>query len=97
MERFREFCKRTSLHGWQYMSDSKLISFKSIFWFCILCSSVIAATVLIYFNTVNFINATVLITVETMTAPLSEIFFPSVAVCNINQARKSFFDDIKFG
>ena len=29
-----------------------------------------------------------------MTAPLSEIFFPSIAVCNINQARKSFFDEI---
>ena len=29
-----------------------------------------------------------------MTAPLSEIFFPSITVCNINQARKSFFDEL---
>ena len=95
MEHFREFCKHTSLHGWRYMSDdSKLLSPKSIFWFCIVCCTVIVATILIYFNTINFINATVLITVETMTAPLSEIFFPSIAVCNINQARKSFFDEI---
>ena len=30
-----------------------------------------------------------------MTAPLSEVFFPSVTICNINQARKSFFDEIE--
>ena len=26
-----------------------------------------------------------------MTVPLSEVFFPSVVVCNINQIRKSLF------
>ena len=35
-----------------------------------------------------------MVSVETMTAPLSEIYFPSVTVCNINQARKSFFDEL---
>ena len=33
----------------------------------------------------DFMNATVVTTVDTMTAPLSEVFFPSIVVCNINQ------------
>ena len=28
--------------------------------------------------------------------PLSEVFFPSVVVCNINQIRKSFFAELGF-
>jgi len=39
-------------------------------------------------------NATVVTTVDTMTVPLSEVFFPSVVVCNINQVRKSFFAEL---
>ena len=35
--------------------------------------------------TIDFMNATVVTTVDTMTVPLSEVFFPSVVVCNINQ------------
>ena len=94
MEYFREFCKQTGLHGWQYMSDAKILGPKNIFWFIILVSSAIGATVLIYYNTKTFQTATFLTTVETMTAPLSEVFFPSITICNINQARKSFFDEI---
>ena len=35
----------------------------------------------------DFLNSNVVTTVDTMTAPLSEVFFPSVVVCNINQVR----------
>ena len=33
----------------------------------------------------DFLSATVVTTVDTMTAPLDDVFFPSVVVCNINQ------------
>ena len=36
----------------------------------------------------------VVTTVDTMTVPLTEVFFPSVVVCNINQVRKSFFEEL---
>ena len=36
----------------------------------------------------------VVTTVDTMTVPLTEVFFPSVVVCNINQVRKSFFQEL---
>ena len=94
MEHFSEFSERTSLHGLQYLGDAKTHPLKKLFWFAVILSSVICAAILIYYNTVVFRSSTVLVSVETMTAPLSEIYFPSVTVCNINQARKSFFNEL---
>ena len=97
LKQFHEFCNHTSLHGWRYLADSRMSKPKNIFWFLVLCASISGASILIYYNTLTFKNATVITTVESMTAPLSEIFFPSITVCNINQARKSFFDEIGIG
>ena len=46
------------------------------------------AAIFLYSNTIDFMNATVVTTVDTMTVPLSEVFFPSVVVCNINQVTR---------
>ena len=59
--------------------------FKHIFWSGIVCIAMGWAATFLYSNTIDFMNSTVVITVDTMTAPLSEVFFPSVVVCNINQ------------
>lgn len=42
----------------------------------------------------EYMESTVVTTVDTMTVPLTEVFFPSVVVCNINQVRSSFFEEI---
>ena len=39
----------------------------------------------------DFMNSNVVTTVDTMTAPLSEVYFPSAVVCNINQVSEHFF------
>ena len=36
-------------------------------------------------QTSEFTKATVVTTVDTTTAPLEEVYFPSVTICNINQ------------
>ena len=59
--------------------------FKHIFWSIIVCVAMGCAAIFLYSNTIDFMNATVVTTVDTMTVPLSEVFFPSVVVCNINQ------------
>ena len=46
-------------------------------------------------NTSEFLSATVQTTLDG-SVPLSEVFFPSVVVCNINQIRKSFFAELGF-
>ena len=62
-----------------------LPGFKHIFWSVIVCVAMGCAAIFLYSNTIDFMNATVVTTVDTMTVPLSEVFFPSVVVCNINQ------------
>ena len=64
---------------------STLSGFKHIFWSIIVCVAMGCAAIFLYSNTIDFMNATVVTTVDTMTVPLSEVFFPSVVVCNINQ------------
>jgi len=99
MENFQAFCNQTSLHGWQYITqrpetDGFWAGFKHIFWSIIVCVAMGCAAIFLYSNTIDFMNATVVTTVDTMTVPLSEVFFPSVVVCNINQVRKSFFAEL---
>ena len=94
MEHFNSFCKHTTLHGWQYMAEQTFTKLQKLFWGVILFVSVFGATVLIYNNILIFKNATVVTTVDTMTAPLDDIYFPSITVCNLNQARRSFFEEI---
>ena len=94
MEHFNSFCRHTTLHGWQYFAEQSFTRLQKLFWGVILFISVFCATVLIYNNLLIFKNATVVTTVDTMTAPLDDIFFPSITVCNLNQARRSFFEEI---
>ena len=94
METFNSFCRHTTLHGWQYMAEQSFNRFQKLFWGFVICVSFACATVLIYNNLLLFKNATVVTTVDTMTAPLDDIYFPSITVCNLNQARRSFFEEV---
>ena len=94
MERFDSFCKYTTLHGWQYMADKSFNRVQKLFWAIVLFISICVATLIIYNSILVFRSATVVTTIETMNAPLTDVFFPSVTVCNLNQARKSFFEEI---
>ncbi len=48
-------------------------------------TSLFVAIVFVFKQTAEFTKATVVTTVDTTTAPLSEVYFPSVTICNINQ------------
>ena len=69
----------------QIFPHNFVAGFKHIFWSIIVCVAMGCAAIFLYSNTIDFMNATVVTTVDTMTVPLSEVFFPSVVVCNINQ------------
>ena len=74
---------------------SKLNAFRSAFWTLIVMLSVVSGGFFLNNNTSEFLNATVQTTLDG-SVPLSEVFFPSVVVCNINQIRKSFFAELGF-
>ena len=91
---FRAFCNQTSLHGWHYIGQKNASIFQRIFWIVILLLSILTTILFLYNSTLDFLHATITTSIDTMTAPLSEIFFPSVAVCNLNQVRLSFFEEL---
>ena len=81
---FKTYCESTSLHGWQYISKSDQSGWKCL-WIGMVLSSVVVAVGFVFKQTSEFTKATVVTTVDTTTAPLSDVYFPSVTICNINQ------------
>lgn len=69
--------------------------FRSSFWTLIIMASVVSGGFFLHNNTSEFLHSTVQTTLDG-SVPLSEVFFPSVVVCNINQIRKSFFAELGF-
>ncbi len=51
----------------------------------IVTASIGVALAFVYTATEEFTKATVVTTIQSTTVPLSEVFFPAVTVCNINQ------------
>jgi hypothetical protein len=70
-------------------------AFRSSFWTFIVMASVVSGGFFLHNNTSEFLKSTVQTTLDG-SVPLSEVFFPSVVVCNINQIRKSFFAELGF-
>lgn len=56
---FRTFCNQTSLHGWQYMAQKQTSKAKCVFWVVIVVCSMAIATLFLYNNTMDFMQATV--------------------------------------
>ena len=83
---FRKYCESTSLHGWQYIYHSSQKGWRLLWMFMVL-SSVIIAFCFVFKQTSEFTKATVVTTVDTTTAPLADVYFPAVTICNINQVR----------
>ena len=62
-----------------------------VLWLLIVSSSLAVAALFLHTSIMDFTSATVVTTIDTTTTPLSEVYFPSVILCSINQIRKSLF------
>jgi hypothetical protein len=71
-------------------TTTKVASVRITFWLLIVLTSVFSGGFFLHDNTMEFWNATVQTTLDG-SVPLSEVFFPSVLVCNINQGRTDSF------
>ena len=96
---FTLFCEQTSMHGWTFFGSHHASMGQRIFWFSILSTFFVLAGYLMKENISAYTNSVTTIKTVDRTANLSDAFFPSVVVCNINQLRKSFIywlhDDIR--
>ena len=96
-ETFFSFCSKTSLHGWQFLGQHAKGSEKNwqfVFWFVSVVTSLTFGIGCMMFHVCKYYNATPITSLDNVTIPLSEIYFPSVSVCNINQVRLSYFEDL---
>ena len=92
-ESISEYCKRTSLHGWQYLGPNQSIC-RNLTWILIICSAFGLGGYFITISTIDFINATTTTTIATSTGPLEDITFPSIVICNVNQLKNSFLQSL---
>ena len=81
----QKFCQTTSLHGWTYMSSD--MPLWRYIWLLVVVASIITASIFVYEATEEFNKSTIVTTIQSTTVPLSEVYFPAVTICNINQVR----------
>ena len=82
---FTNFATSTTLHGWRYFTDRPLHWFDCVFWVLVLAAVYIIGIQFVVSNTRQYLDATIQTTIESTTTPLSEVYFPAVTLCNINQ------------
>ena len=91
---FTEFCGRTSLHGWNNLIGDSPAKIQIYFWICIIILSLGITSCFLFTSVNDFTNKLVVTNIDTTTAPLHEVHFPSIIVCNINQIRKSILFEL---
>lgn len=87
-ETFEEFARNTSIHGVQYIVDTKGTKATRIFWAIAVTFLFIMSMVLVNVFWERYKTNPTRVNVDTNHAPLSELNFPAITICNI--ARMSF-------
>ena len=82
-ENFETYCKETSLHGWHYMSAK--LTLRSTIWSVTLIMSIGLSGYFLIRNYSEYSNSTTVTSIDSKTAPLSDLYFPGVIICNVNQ------------
>lgn len=90
---FNDFCQKTSLHGWQYLASAK--SWSQIgFWTVVVLVSLAIGVAFIYHSTMEYVNSGTITSISSTTAPLDDITFPDIVICNVNHVTSSFLRSI---
>ena len=82
------YCNRTSIHGCRYI-ESESTWMKKIFWILITLAMTVLAMYLVTYIIIEYKDSKPLIYIKSTTAPLNQLYFPSVFVCNINQVTRT--------
>ena len=82
---FFEFCENTTLDGWYYLVKQNISKSSRIFWAFVIFLSIGLAVVFCHGIISEFLVSDVIITVDSVSATLDNVLFPSIVVCNQNQ------------
>ncbi|KAG4079926.1 hypothetical protein HA402_006238 [Bradysia odoriphaga] len=88
-ESFRQYLRNTTLHGLKYVGDSTITLFERIF-FGLMFSVVVALSAYFITNVYDkYSSSPMIISLNSRPTDITELPFPAVTVCNMNQAVKS--------
>ena len=94
MNELNAFIGLTSLHGWQYLKNTYHSKWKLFYWASVLLFSNFCA-IWVLVKSIGELNDETVITFEDpVQHPLSEIYFPALTLCNVNQVRRSYFEEL---
>jgi hypothetical protein len=80
---FKKFCEETNLNGWYFMSKKNTCS--RIFWSLVIIISIALACTFCFLIISEFLEANIIITIDSVTSNLDKVVFPSIIVCNQNK------------
>ena len=86
---FQKFCEETTLHGWNWMAISKFKINYVIFWLAAIFSALVLTIISVSNLYLEFKHATVSFETETVTEPISNVYFPAIYIANKNKIRRS--------
>ncbi|XP_051163806.1 sodium channel protein Nach-like [Leptopilina boulardi] len=90
---FKIYCKTTTLHGFRYISDKNLSFIEKLIWaaICLTLSIFCIYLMTISYKTVQ--ERRTIIRISDIDAPIHELDFPAVTICNFNKVyRPSSYD-----
>ena len=82
---FSEFCEETTLNGWYYLSKRGVGLVGRSYWSLVVLASLGAAGFFCHGTTSEWLDSSVIITVDSVSASLDKVVFPAITVCNQNQ------------
>ncbi|XP_029036825.2 pickpocket protein 28-like [Osmia bicornis bicornis] len=85
----KQYCTNSSLHGLRYIGDSNLTILERVFWVISFSLAFLTAAYYIWFLYRKWVSTPIIISLSPESVSLSEFPFPSVTVCNMNNAKKS--------
>ena len=88
-----KYFEQTSLYGWQYLSSEKGF-IKKLYWWIVCLASIVLSTLLYIFNVNQYLDSSTITSINSKTAPLDDITFPVLTICNVNQVTSSFFRSV---
>ena len=84
------YCQTTSLHGFKYL-DTEEGRVRKLIWVGVIIAVICLSIWVLNENLQQYMDATTRTSIESTTSSLSEIIFPAVYICNVNQVQWDTF------
>ncbi|XP_015594264.1 pickpocket protein 28 [Cephus cinctus] len=84
----QQYCNNSSLHGLRYIGDASLSILERLFWIISFIAAVTTAGYFIWTLYQKWITTPIIISLSPEPMSLTEIPFPSITICNMNNVKK---------